>query len=104
MLKTLNIHFTTEHVFGHHRRVATPEDPASAAKGINVYSFFIRSYFGAYGSAYQIEKDDGKKFWNNYAVLSIVSSILFCVFIFAVFGLQAFICFLLQAFGAVFYL
>ena len=71
---------------------------------MNVYSFFIRSYFGAYKSAYQIEKDDGKKIWNNYAVLSVVSSILFCGFIYKVFGLQAFICFLLQALGAVFYL
>ena len=37
MLKTLNIHFTSEHLFGHHRNVATPKDPASADKGINVY-------------------------------------------------------------------
>ena len=54
MIKTLDIHFTYEHVFGHHRRVATPEDPASAAKGDNVYSFFIRSYFGAYKSVYEM--------------------------------------------------
>ena len=30
MLKTLNMHFTYEHIFGHHRKVATEEDPASA--------------------------------------------------------------------------
>lgn len=56
MLKTLNIHFTTEHVFGHHRKVATPDDPASAEKGDNVYSFFLKSYFGAYKSVFEMEK------------------------------------------------
>ena len=71
---------------------------------MNVYSFFIRSYFGAYRSAYNIEKQDGKTFWNNKVVQSIVSSILFCGFVYKVFGLQAFICFLIQVLGAVFYL
>ena len=54
MLKTLNMHFTYEHVFGHHRKVATPEDPASAEKGINVYKFFVRSYLRAYKSVYEM--------------------------------------------------
>lgn len=30
MVKNLYPHFTYEHLYGHHRRVATPEDPASA--------------------------------------------------------------------------
>lgn len=30
MVKNLYMHFTYEHLYGHHRRVATPEDPASA--------------------------------------------------------------------------
>ena len=33
MIKNLYMHFTYEHLYGHHRRVATPEDPASAEKG-----------------------------------------------------------------------
>jgi hypothetical protein len=28
--KNLYMHFPYEHIFGHHRRVGTPEDPASA--------------------------------------------------------------------------
>jgi alkane 1-monooxygenase len=31
--KNLYIHYFYEHAFGHHRRVATPEDPCSAAQG-----------------------------------------------------------------------
>lgn len=30
MGKNLYTHFTYEHIYGHHRRVGTPEDPASA--------------------------------------------------------------------------
>lgn len=30
MSKLLYMHFTYEHLWGHHRKVATPEDPASA--------------------------------------------------------------------------
>jgi len=30
MSKLLYMHFTYEHIWGHHKKVATPEDPASA--------------------------------------------------------------------------
>ena len=30
MMKNLYMHFAYEHLYGHHRKVATPEDPASA--------------------------------------------------------------------------
>jgi alkane 1-monooxygenase len=30
MVKNLYMHFTYEHLYGHHRNLATPEDPASA--------------------------------------------------------------------------
>ena len=36
-------HFAIEHIFGHHFRVATPDDPASARSGETVYRFLIRS-------------------------------------------------------------
>lgn len=48
-------HFAVEHVLGHHRRVATPEDPASAALGARVYPFVVRSVFGGLASAWQLE-------------------------------------------------
>lgn len=54
MIKNLYMHFTYEHLYGHHRRVATPEDPASAEKGINVYEFFPRTFFGSYKSVYEM--------------------------------------------------
>jgi alkane 1-monooxygenase len=48
-------HFTVEHVLGHHRRVATPEDPASADLGDRLYPFIFRSIFGGIRSAWELE-------------------------------------------------
>lgn len=48
-------HFTIEHVMGHHRRVSTPEDPASSRFGESLYTFLPRSLFGGYVSAWELE-------------------------------------------------
>ena len=55
LLPALYIHFYIEHNHGHHRYVATPEDPASARFGENLYSFWIRSIWGSWLSAWGIE-------------------------------------------------
>lgn len=47
--------FFVEHNRGHHARVATPEDPASARLGENLYQFFGRSILGSLRSAWGIE-------------------------------------------------
>lgn len=49
-------HFFIEHNRGHHRYVATPEDPASSKMGENIYSFAIRELPGAITRAFKIEK------------------------------------------------
>lgn len=54
MSKLLYMHFTYEHIWGHHKKVATPEDPASAEKGINVFQFIKRSFLGSYKSVYNM--------------------------------------------------
>lgn len=43
------------HVFGHHREVGTPQDPATARRGENVYAFFVRSSLGQVVQAWRIE-------------------------------------------------
>ncbi len=50
-----NADFAIEHVFGHHVHVATKIDPATALRGENVYSFFLRSTVGGHVSAWKIE-------------------------------------------------
>lgn len=49
-------HFFIEHNRGHHKMVATPEDPASSKMGENIYSFAIRELPNAIARAANIEK------------------------------------------------
>ncbi len=60
-------HFAVEHNFGHHRRVATPEDPASSRMGESFWKFLPRTVIGGFKSAIKIETErlerKGKGFW-----------------------------------------
>jgi alkane 1-monooxygenase len=49
-------HFYIEHNRGHHVRVATPEDPASARLGETLYEFWPRTVWGYLQSAWRLEK------------------------------------------------
>jgi alkane 1-monooxygenase len=61
-------HFFVEHNRGHHVRVATPEDPASARLGESFYAFLPRTVIGSLRSAIEIEREhlerDGHRFWS----------------------------------------
>lgn len=56
LAQSLYGHFFVEHNRGHHARVATPEDPASARLGESLYRFLPRSISGAVVSAWQLER------------------------------------------------
>lgn len=49
-------HFYVEHNRGHHSRVATPEDPASARLGESFWDFLPRTVIGSVRSAWQLER------------------------------------------------
>jgi len=49
-------HFFIEHNRGHHVRVATPEDPASARLGETFYRFLPRTVLGSLSSAWHLER------------------------------------------------
>ena len=49
-------HFFIEHNRGHHVRVATPEDPASARLGESFYAFLPRTVVGSLRSAWELER------------------------------------------------
>ncbi len=49
--------FSIEHVYGHHKHVATPQDPASAKRGENVFRFAVRSFVQGNISGFRIEAD-----------------------------------------------
>ncbi len=61
-------HFTLEHNSGHHSRVATPEDCASARFGESIYAFACREIPGVIIGAIGIEtrrlQAKGRRFWH----------------------------------------
>jgi len=50
-------HFWIEHNRGHHRDVATPDDPASARMGESIYRFARREIPGAFDRAWMLEHE-----------------------------------------------
>lgn len=53
---TFDAEFAIEHVYGHHRRLATAADPASARRGEHFYAFLVRSTVGQTRSAFALER------------------------------------------------
>lgn len=56
MAFSFDSNFSIEHVYGHHRYVATKDDPATAPRGRNVYQHIFISGYQGYLSAWNIEK------------------------------------------------
>lgn len=92
LLTSLYMHFFIEHNKGHHKRVATPEDPSSARYGEWVFAFYFRSVIFSYFSAWKIAANDVKK--KGRPVISIYNEMIqfhfieiaFVALIFFVFG------------------
>ena len=61
LASSLYIHFFIEHNKGHHKNVATPEDPSSARYNEPVYTFYFRTIVYSYLSAWHIANDDCRK-------------------------------------------
>lgn len=68
LLTSLYMHFFIEHNRGHHKRVATPDDPATSRYGENIYFFYVRSVVFSYVSAWKLEakklKQKDLAFWS----------------------------------------
>jgi len=104
LLTSLYMHFFIEHNKGHHKRVSTPEDPASARYGESVYAFYIRSMVLSYFSAWQISFRDMKKkgfrtlSWRNEMLQFQLLQICFVILIGMIFGWKAGLFFIIAAF------
>jgi alkane 1-monooxygenase len=91
LLTSLYMHFFIEHNKGHHKHVATHDDPSSARYNEPVYLFYFRTIFFSYLSAWKIANDEMKKkglvvwHWQNEMIqvhciqLAFVSMILLAV-------------------------
>jgi alkane 1-monooxygenase len=98
--------FATEHVRGHHPRIGTREDPATARFGETFRQFFLRTVPAQFKSAWHLEKkrlgDEHMK-WNDPRMLrhrvlqGVVAEIAITAGYFALFGWIAAVFFLFQA-------
>jgi len=96
-------HFYVEHNKGHHRRVATPEDPASARIGESFWAFLPRTVIGSLRSAWDLERTrlgrKGKSPWtleNEVIQTHAMTVVLFAVLA-VVFGWAALAFLIIQA-------
>ncbi len=89
-------HFYVEHNRGHHVRVATPDDPASARFGETFWEFLPRSVFGSLRSAWRLETQRLRRqeknpwhpntYWDNDVLNAWFMSVVLWGALIAVFG------------------
>lgn len=96
-------HFFVEHNRGHHVRVATPEDPASARLGESLWEFLPRSVIGGFRSAIRLERERldriGEGWWSprNHILQAWSMSLVLFGALVAIFGWKVLPFLLLQA-------
>jgi alkane 1-monooxygenase len=103
LLTVLYMHWAIEHVAGHHRNVATYEDPATARLGESFYIFWFRTVFSGMMSAWNIEisslakKGLRKISLKNRMIQYGIWELIFVCALFSFFGLKAVAYFFIQS-------
>jgi alkane 1-monooxygenase len=98
-------HFATEHVRGHHPRIGTPDDPATARFGESLRVFVRRTIPAQFKSAWELERirngivpGSPARLWLRHRVLQgVVAEVLILAAYFWVFGAVAVFFFFMQA-------
>lgn len=99
-------HFFTEHVRGHHVRVGTPEDPATARFGESFTKFYVRTVPAQFRSAWRLEAarlGDADMAWYHPRMLQsrvlhgVVVELAIAATFFYLFGAAALIAHVMQA-------
>jgi alkane 1-monooxygenase len=104
LMTSLYIHFFIEHNKGHHKNVATPDDPSSARYGEMLYAFWPRTILYSYLSAWHIANEEAKKkfgvayTWRNEMLQAHVIQFIFVGLIYFLFGPAIMGYFLIAAF------
>jgi alkane 1-monooxygenase len=107
LLSSLYMHFFIEHNKGHHKKVATPNDPNSARLNEPIYTFYRRTIWQGYLEAWRITNNEFLKkntkiiSWQNEMIRFTVIQILFVSAILFVFGWLITLLYLAAAFYGV---
>ena len=95
--------FAIEHVYGHHKNVCLPEDPASAKRGESIYSFILKAIINEQISGWKIESDRLRRkklslfSIHNRMVIGYMRSLILTISIFIFSGVAGMLTFLLCA-------
>ena len=104
------LHFFVEHNRGHHQRVATLNDPATARYGESFYQFLPRTVLGSWQSACQFEEERLKQkklpilHWKNQMIWSGILPLGYAWGFGLWLGWSGVVIYGLQCTGAIFYL
>ena len=103
LLTSLYMHFFIEHNKGHHKNVATPQDPSSAHYNEPIFTFYFRTVIFSYLSAWKIANSEMKKkglpvlHWKNEMLQAQIIQLLFVTAIVLIFSWQITLYFLAAA-------
>lgn len=102
-------HWAIEHVAGHHRRVATREDPATARLGESLLAFMPRSIALGFMSAWRIESARNarrgvRSSLRNQVIPCVLTSVAIAAALGIAFGVKAVLFFLAQSLVAIAFL
>jgi alkane 1-monooxygenase len=103
LLTSQYMHFFIEHNRGHHKRVATPNDPSSARLNEPLFLFYYRTVLRSYISAWQIAIKDVRKkggkvvSWQNEMMRYTIIQVTFLLTIFFILGGLITLCYIIAA-------
>lgn len=101
LLMVSYMHFYIEHLRGHHRRVATPDDPASARLGESFYGFYGRTVLGSWRDSWQLENTRLHKkklpLWRHQMIWFSLLPALLGLGLYLLWGLSALVFFIAQS-------
>ncbi len=95
------MNFSTEHVYGHHHTIATPEDPSTAIRGENFYTYTTLRTWQQWVHGWGVEKarlaKTGKSVfnWRNQLLRANFRAVIMLSLVFLAGGLFAIGCYLL---------
>ena len=101
---SFDCNFAIEHVYGHHKNVCLPEDPASAKRDENIYLFIVKGIIKEHLSGWKIElnrlkrKKIGFFTFENKILKGYLRSVLISLLSLWLFGLIGMLVFLLISF------
>jgi fatty acid desaturase len=100
---------SVSHVYGHHANVGTAEDPSTARRGESIYRFFLRSAVGQYREAWSFEAKRLDRQGHtplapqNRVLAGMVATGVICAAIWAGFGPNALLLYLVACFTGKFF-